>query len=336
MKKILLALMVVMLTVSVILAGCGEADSGEKPLIKLSDLNWGSAHFQSEMAKIIIEDGYGYPVELVPGSTIPIFQGLRAGELDVFVEGWLQNQQEAVDEALAAEEIVMLGILNDDNWQSSFVVPTYVIEGDTARGIEPMAADLKSVSDLPQYKELFQNPENPSKGLIINGPVGWECEIVLIEQVATYGLDVDYDIMNAGSTEGLFASLQGAYNKGEPWIGYLWAPTWIAGALDLTLLEQPAYDEVVWNEDHGCSWPSVDLFIAGHKDFPDKAPDVADMFSEWKLDTATLNEVLAYMLETGGEPSDAAVWFLKNREAIWTEFVPADIAQNVKDAVVDM
>ena len=135
MKKILLALMVVMLTVSVILAGCGGAEPEEKPLIKLSDLNWGSAHFQSEMAKIIIEEGYGYPVELVPGSTIPMFQGLRAGELDVFLEGWLQNQQEAVDAALAAEEIVMLGFLNDDNWQSSFVVPTYVIEGDAARGI---------------------------------------------------------------------------------------------------------------------------------------------------------------------------------------------------------
>jgi glycine betaine/proline transport system substrate-binding protein len=336
MKKILLALMVVMLTVSVILVGCGGAEPEEKPLIKLSDLNWGSAHFQSEMAKIIIEEGYGYPVELVPGSTIPMFQGLRAGELDVFLEGWLQNQQEAVDAALAAEEIVMLGFLNDDNWQSSFVVPTYVIEGDAARGIEPMAPDLKRVSDLPQYKELFQNPENPSKGLIINGPVGWECEIVLIEQVVTYGLDDDYDIINVGSQEGLFASLQGAYNKGEPWIGYLWGPTWIAGSLDLTLVEEPAYDEVVWNENHGCGWPSVDLFVAVHKDFPDKAPDVADMFRKWELDTATLNEVLAYMLDTGGEPADAAVWFLKNREAIWTEFVPADIAQKVKDAVADM
>jgi len=336
MKKILLALMVVMLTVSVILVGCGGAEPEEKPLIKLSDLNWGSAHFQSEMAKIIIEEGYGYPVELVPGSTIPMFQGLRAGELDVFLEGWLQNQQEAVDAALAAEEIVMLGFLNDDNWQSSFVVPTYVIEGDAARGIEPMAPDLKRVSDLPQYKELFQNPENPSKGLIINGPVGWECEIVLIEQVVTYGLDDDYDVMNVGSQEGLFASLEGAYNKGEPWIGYLWGPTWIAGALDLTLLEEPAYDEAVWNENHGCGWPSVDLFVAVHKDFPDKAPDVVDMFSKWQLDTATLNEVLAYMLETEGEPADAAVWFLKNREAIWTEFVPADIAQKVKDAVADM
>ena len=337
MKKVLLALLVMILTVSVIMAGCAGKEEA-KPTIKISELNWGSARFQSEMAKIIIEEGYGYPVELVPGITIPLFQGLRTGDLDVYLEGWLQNQQEAVDKALADGDIVMLGILNNDNWQSGFVVPTYVIEGDTERGIEPMAPNLKRVFDLdqPECKELFKNPENPSKGMLMNGPPGWECEIVTVEQVVAYGLDDDYDVINTGSSEGLFASLKGAYDKGEPWLGYLWGPTWIAGALDLTLLEEPAYDKAVWEENHACAWPSVDLFIAGHKDFPGKAPELVVMFNKWKLDTATLDEVLAYMTETGGEPIDAAVWFLKNREAIWTDFVPADVAQKVKDAVAEM
>ncbi|MFC1937969.1 glycine betaine ABC transporter substrate-binding protein, partial [Chloroflexota bacterium] len=112
--------------------------------------------------------------------------------------------------------------------------------------------------------------------------------------------------------------------------------TWIAGALDLTLLEEPAYDEDVWNKDYSCGWPSVDLFIAGHKDFPDKAADVAEMFGKWELDTATLDEVLAYMSDTGGEPVDAAIWFLKNRETMWTQFVSDDVASKVKAAVADM
>ena len=338
MKKALLSILGAVLVGTMALAGCAETQPGENPLLKISDLNWGSAHFQSEMAKIIIEEGYDYPVELVPGATIPLFQGLRTGDIDVFLEGWLQNQIEAYDAAMAAGDIVLLGFLNNDNWQSCFVVPTYVITGDTARGIEPMAPNLSSVFDLtePEYKELFQNPENTSNGLIMNGPPGWECEIVLVEQVKTYGLEDHYDVMNTGSQEGLFASLQGAYDKGEPWLGYLWGPTWIAGALDLTLLEEPLHDEDVWNENYGCAWPSVDLFIAGHSDFPDKAPDVAEMFGNWKLDTATIDEVLSYMNDTGGEPIDAAIWFLKNRETIWTEFVPDDIAATVKAAVANM
>lgn len=337
MRKVLLALLAGIIAASMVLVGCG-GEPEVKPTIKISDLNWGSAQFQSAMAKIIIEEGYGYPVELIPGSTIPLFQGLRTGELDVFLEGWLQNQQEAYDQAMEAGDIVLLSFINNDNWQSGFVVPTYVIEGDTERGIEPMAPNLESVFDLdqPEYKELFQNPENTSNGLILNGPPGWECEIVVVEQVEAYGLTDHYDIMNAGSTEGLFASLQGAYDKGEPWLGYLWGPTWIAGALDLTLLEEPAYDEDVWNDNRGCAWPSVDLFIAGHKDFPDKAPDVAEMFEKWEMDSPTLEEVLAYMNATGGEPVDAAIWFLKNREEKWTPFVPADVAEKVRTAVADM
>ena len=160
MKKIVTFLLLTIIIVSLALAGCGEK---EKEPLKFSDLNWGSAHFQSELARIIAMHGYGYPVELVGGKTIALLQANRAGEIDVFIEGWMANQQEAYDEATAAGDIVLLGVMNDDNWQSGFVVPTYVIEGDTARGIEPMAPNLKSVFDLdqPEYKELFKNPENP-------------------------------------------------------------------------------------------------------------------------------------------------------------------------------
>jgi glycine betaine/proline transport system substrate-binding protein len=254
------------------------------------------------------------------------------------IEGWYQNQKEAVDAGIAADEIEMLGYLNDDNWQSGFVIPTYVVKGDSARGIDPMAPNLKTVFDLedPEMMDLFANPENPSKGLILNGPPGWECEIVVPLQIEAYGLAEEYDTLNAGSSEGLFASLKSAYDKGEPWLGYLWGPTWIAGALDLTLLEEPAYDEDVWNENYACGWPSVDLFIAAHSGFTDNAPDLADMFGKWNLDTATLDEVLAYMNETGGEPVDAAVWFLKNRENIWTKFVTSEAATKIKEAVADM
>lgn len=291
MKKTLAIMLLLALLAVTVLPGCGQdAAPAEKPTIKLGELNWGSAQFQSQTAKIIIEEGYGYPVEITPGNTIVLLQGLRNSDIDIYLEGWLQNSQEAVDEALAAGDIEMLGILNDDNWQSSFVIPSYVVSGDAARGIEPMLPNLKTVQDLrtPEAMELFKNPENKSKGLIMNGPPGWECEIVLAKQVDAYGLVDSYDLASAGSSDMLFASLQGAYDKGEPWLGYLWGPTWIAGALDLTLLEEPAYDEAVWEENNACAWPSVDLFVAVHKDFRAKSPDVTAMLEKWRMDSATL------------------------------------------------
>ncbi len=351
MKKILMVLLAGIISISILLPGCGEAEPEGKPTIKLSDLNWGSAHFQSEMAKIIIEEGYGYPVELIEGGTIAVFTGVRTGDVDVMLEGWLPGQQAMYDTAMAAGDIELLGILNNDNWQSMFVVPTYVIKGDPERGIEPMAPDLKSVFDLdqPQYKELFKNPENPGKGLLVNCVPGWICEILNAIVLEAYGLDDDYDMINPGSQAGMEASLQGAYNKGEPWLGYYWGPTWISGMLDLTVLEEPEYDPEVFAKmqaasedeslrplDEACAYPSSDLFIAGHTGFSDKYPELAEMFGKWKLDTATLGVGLAYMRETGGEPIEASIWFLKNREDVWTKFVPADVANRVKAAVAEM
>jgi len=336
MKKVLLVLLLGILSVSTVLMGCGEAE--EKPTIKLSDLNWGSAHFQAAVAKIIIEEGYDYPVELIFGTTIPLFTGLCAGDLDIFIEGWMANQKEAFDKAVAADEIELLGILNQDNWQSQYVVPTFIIKGDSERGIEPVAPDLKSVFDLTdaKYIKLFENPENPGRGRMLTCYPGGECEKINTAQLATYGLDEYYDLINPGSFDSLFAYYKSTYDKGEPWIGYLWGPTWIDGLLDLTLLEEPAYDEEVWNENYGCAYPSTEIFIAGHKGFSDKAPDLAEMFGKWKLATPTLSEALAYMIDTEGEPADAAIWFLKNREEVWTKWVPADVAEKVREAVAEM
>ena len=334
MRRGLLILVALVVALGMLVTACAT----EEQPIKISELNWGSAQFQSHTAKIIIEEGYGYPVELVSGATIALLQGLRSGDLDVIIEIWEQNQQAAWDAATEAGDVVELGLLNNDNWQSLFVVPTYVIEGDTERGIEPMAANLTSVSQLDQtqYKELFANPENPGKGGLLNCVAGWECEEINEKQLAAYGLDDDYDLLSPGSQESLFASLQGAYDEGDPWIGYMWGPTWISGALDLTLLQEPPYDETVWNENNGCAYPSVDLLVAGNKDFEDEWPDVADMFRDWKMSTSTLAEGLAYKIETGGQFKDAAVWFLKTREEVWAEFVPDDVAQKVRDAVAEM
>jgi len=345
----LFLLLAVVLAVSVVAVGCGEEEEATPgatetpeptvaPTLTLSYLNWGSSQFQSEVAQIMIEEGYGYPVEFSPAATIPTLEAMRAGDIDVILEIWYENQQQAWDDAVASGLVVNLGTLNDDNWQSCFVVPTYVIEGDAELGIDPMAPNLSSVSDLSQaeYISLFADPEDPGKGSIVTCVAGWECENINAQKLVAYGLDDDYNILVPGSQDALFASLEGAYEKGDPWLGYMWGPTVISGALDLTLLEEPPYDEVVWADNKGCAYPSVQLLVGASVDFENTAPDVAEMLEKWVMNTETLGEALAYMDATGGEPYDAAVWFLKNRESTWTEFVPSDVADKIKDAVAEL
>src|SRR5690606_37450694 len=99
--------------------------------------------------------------------------------------------------------------------------------------------DLRSVTDMGQYWELFKDPESPNKGRFYNGITGWEVSAHNVLRMETYGLDEFYEVFYPGSQAALDTSIQRAYDRGDAWFGYYWEPTWIMGTLDMTLLEEP-------------------------------------------------------------------------------------------------
>ncbi|HHE41618.1 MAG TPA: ABC transporter substrate-binding protein, partial [Dehalococcoidia bacterium] len=203
----------------VVLAPVAGCAAEEKQPIVFGDLSWDSAQVCNRIAAFILKYGYGYEAEYIPGDTITILQGLRRGDIDVNMEIWVENQQEPYQEALDAGDVIDLGNNYGDNFQG-WLVPTYVIEGDDSRGIEPMAPGLVSVFDLPEYWELFKDPENPDKGRFTNSIPGWMCTEVNSIKLETYGLSEYYTDFITGSDAALSGSMVAAYQKGEPWLGY--------------------------------------------------------------------------------------------------------------------
>ena len=111
---------------------CGDDDEDEgaaaKATITFADLDWDSAQIQNAIARRIVEDGYGYPTDAIFGGTIPLWQGLVGGDIDVTMEIWLPNQKDVWEPAMAKGQVIPVGKSLDDNWQSAFVVPAYVVE----------------------------------------------------------------------------------------------------------------------------------------------------------------------------------------------------------------
>ena len=107
-----------------------------------------SIQLHNRIAAYILEQGYGYTPEYVFGDTLPLFNGLSRGDIDVDMEVWVENQQEAYDQYIANGSVVDLGSNFNDNWQG-WLVPTYMIKGDATRGIQATAPNMKSVFDLP-------------------------------------------------------------------------------------------------------------------------------------------------------------------------------------------
>jgi len=306
-------------------AGCA-AEAPEKGPIVFADLGWDSAQVHNRIAAFILENGYGYPKsEMIPGETIALFQGLARGDIDVNMECWVENQQEAYDKAIAAGDVVDLGSNFPDNWQG-WLVPTYMIEnGDLPKGV--------SVDDLPKYWELFKDPEDPTKGRFVNSVPGWECTGINTEKLKVYGLDEYFTDFIAGSDAALSGSMAGAYEKGEPWFGYYWSPTWVLGKLDMTPIEEPPFDEEIWETTHACAYPANKVNIVVNAGFLDGAPDVVEFLKKYETTAAMANKALAYMQETKASTEEAAIYFLQEYESVWTKWVPSDIADKVKAAL---
>jgi len=327
----------VLLFIFLALIGTGCAQTGEdaaapKEKIVFADAGWDSIRFHNEVARLIIEEGYGYPTDVLPGSTPSTFIGLRNGDIDAYMEVWIENIQDAYNDAIEKGEVIEASVNFDDNAQG-YYVPTYVIEGDPARGIEPMAPDLKSVTDLPRYWELFRDPEEPGKGRIYGAIPGWAADEIMQAKHESYGLSENFAYFSPGSDAALSTSISSAVEAGEPWVGYYWEPTWITGKYDLTLLAEPEFDEEKWNNGYACEFPANKVTVAVNQELPERAPEVVDFLKNYKTSSAITSEALAYMIDSDADAREAAKWFLSEKEDLWTKWVPADVAEKVKAAL---
>ena len=327
MKKHLLSLL---LLSTVLLSACTESSPNETILFGGGD--WDSLRLHNGIAQKILEDGYGYQTDEISGSTSAVIQGLRQGEVDVYMELWPDTSWELYEAATASGDVVDVGI-NFDDTKSGTWVPTYVIEGDEERGIEPIAPDLRTIEDLKDYPELFEDPEDPAKGRFYNGPSAWNVSEIIEEKFYGYGLDEMYNLFSPGSQGAMLASLESAYSSGEPWVGYTWGPTATTAMYDLTILEEAPYDEEEWRDTKLTALPSQEVMILAHHEFPDREPEVIAFLENYSMTSPVIEEGVYYMIENSADEDEAAVWFLQNYEEIWTEWVPDDIAQNVKDSI---
>ncbi|MCT4604590.1 MAG: ABC transporter substrate-binding protein [Marinisporobacter sp.] len=316
------------------LAACGEkagqAD-GAKPKLILGDAGWDSFTFHNEVARFIIENGYEYETDITRGSTPITFTGLRNGEIDIYMDTWTSNLAD-YEEAIESGDILELSLNYGDSAQGIYV-PTYVIKGDPKRGIKPMAPDLRTVKDLEKYWEVFKDEEDPKKGRIYGAIPGWDVDEVLKAKIKTYGLDKTFNYFSPGSDAALASSIAGAYEKGEPWVGYYWEPTWVMGKYDMTLLEDEPYSEELWNNGYACDFVPVPVTVVVNKEMVNKASEVVEFLKEYKTSSKLTSDALAYMQKNEAEPSEAAKWFLKEHEELWTKWVSGDVAQKVKDAL---
>ena len=303
-----------------------QAEAAPKETIVFSDLNWTSAQVQNRIAQYILENGYGYPTDVVFGATLPNFQGFQRGDIHVTMEIWLPNQSLGWEKALENGEVVSVGTSLVGDWQSTFVIPKYVADANPG---------LKTPQDLlkPEYQELFSTADSRGKARLVACVIGWSCEVVNTEQMEAYGLSDDIHVINPGSQEAMFAEVYASYEKEEPWLGYMWGTGDPALKLDLVRLEEPSYTKECWDADKACAFDTSLVLVAVHKSLLPRAPDVIGFLQNWEFSIDIYKSIFQWTdANPGSEASEAAVWFLNNNK-VWESWVTPEAAAKVNAAL---
>jgi len=296
--------------------------------IHFGEITWESGSFTTEVLRLIVEHGYGYPTDTLPGSTVSMEVALARNDIQVIGEEWA-GRSPAWVKAEQAGQVFALGdtVKNaDEGWY----VPEFVIKGDAQRGIPALAPELRSVDDLKRYAKVFADPEAPGKGRFLNSPSGWTSETVNSQKLKAYGLDGLYSNFRSGSGAALDAEITSSIRRGKPVLFYYWSPTPLMGRFQLVRLQEPPFDAQAWATltDAGNPAPKgsaslpAKLSIGVSKAFHEQYPDLVALFSKVDLPIDLLNRVLGRMSEERQDPALAARAFLKEHPQVWRDWLP--------------
>ena len=309
-----------------------------KRSVVFGGLDWDSNAFHVAVASYILNKAYGCKTETIPGSTIPMLAGIGHGDVDILMEVWRDQSTEAWAKLEAAGKVFDIGT-NFADARQGFFVPRYLVE--KIDGHEPLAKGLKSVSDLPRFRTLFTDPEEPKKGRFYNCILGWTCEIVNTKKLKVYGLLEHFVNFRSGTGAALAAAIASAYAKRVPFVSYYWGPSWVLGAFDLVQLEEPPYERTAWVEFNNSpdpkattAYPTVEVGIAVSKKFKDTAPGLVSFLSNYHTSSSLINTALSEIHHNvNAKMESIAVKFLRENQDVWRQWLPEERFRRVADAL---
>ncbi len=299
---------------SLALSGLAWADSDEP--IKIPLHNWSSQIVGAHIVGNILSAG-GYEVEYISSDSQVVYTSMCEGDIDLAHEVW-QGAFGVAFEKVVDEGCVIDLATHDAKTREEWWYPSYVEEAC------PGLPDWQALNDCA---ELFQTAETSPNGRFLAGPVDWLKQ----DHERVEGLEMDFEVVNAGSASALWAELEGASKRGEPIVLFNWTPNFIEAVYEGSFIEFPEYVEAcksdpAWGMNseltHDCGNPKDGYLKIGiWEGLPEQWPGahaIIERINFTNLDIA----VMAKLADIDGmEPEDAANQWLADNESRWRAWV---------------
>lgn len=324
------------LIVGVLAAGGAQAACAR---VTIADMNWPSASLMANVDKIILTHGYGCDAELVPGDTMPTFTSMtEKGEPDIAPELWSNSFAKALKKGIAERRLRVAGESLSDGGEEGFWVPKYLADKDPS---------LATIDGIKRNAKIFKHPEDPDKSAFVGCPAGWNCQITSGNLFRALKLaDSGFELIDPGSAAGLAGSIAKAYERQEPWFGYYWAPTAILGKYPMVKVDfgsgideqhfRTCISQAECADPRPTMYPPSPVHTVTTESFAATTPEAYGYLAKRAFTNADMNRLLVWIDANQADGETAAIYFLRNHEAIWTRWVSAEVAAKVKRAVGGM
>lgn len=303
-----------------LLTACGgttepEAGDAAKPVIKLVSNPWSASELNIEVARIILTEELGFPVEVIQLDESVQWTALANGDahasLEVWPSGHAANRATYIDELQVVEYGGPLGPVGKISWYT----PDYVIEQN------PALATWEGFQDTAQAG-IFATAETGEKGQFLAGDPGWtQYDADIIQN-----LGLNLQVVTAGSEEALLAALDAAVSREEPILFYFWTPHSIHAKYDLTPVTLPPYSEACYAEaDSGgvdCDYPPDELYKIFWSGLQEYAPEAYTLLQNFNYSTEDQIEMIAAVELDGQSIEAAARAWMEAHEETWRAWLP--------------
>ena len=276
--------------------------------IKMGKADWDTGFFQAEIYKKALEK-MGYKVT---GPTVMkpqvFYVAAAAGDMDLWVNGWFENHNTYVKEAMGKVKPV-----------------GYVVEKGGLQGylIDKKTADkfnIKSIMDIKKHAKEFDINDD-GKADMVACPPGWGCEKIITKHFTELGLGEFINPLKADYSASMADAIS-RYKNGKSILFYTWTPNWSVGTLKLG--EDVVWIEAPFSDTKEVKVPNAtksklnmgfavnDIRAAANVDFLKANPKVEKMLKKASIPLADIAEQNLKM--NAGEKSEKAI---KKHAADW-------------------
>ena len=198
--------------------------------------NWPSGKAKSYIFKSIIEDNFGFEVELQNGSNAVIFEAMDKGTMHIHPETWSPNHDNLINKYEKARTVK-----GGNPKEKSFAEQNICVTEGTAQrtGI----VKLLDLTDPEMAKKFDSNGDN--KGEIWIGAAGWGSTPTEKIRAKSYGYDVTMDLKVMDEALAM-AEVDAAVNKKQNIVFFCYAPHHIFILHKLVTLKEPPHDPSKW------------------------------------------------------------------------------------------